>query len=273
METVFREGLFAKKTALITGGGTGIGLRTARELAKLGATVILASRTMDTLEKAAALIEGEGGSAIPVECNVRVEESVKRCVEESLAKAGTIDFLVNNAGGQFPSLAENIRLKGWNAVLELNLTGTFLMCRELFGGVMRESGGAIVNVIANMWNGFPTMSHTGAARAGIDNLTKSLAVEWGRYGVRVNAVAPGMIDSHGLETYEPEFQSFLRGAAKFNQTQRLGTEAEVAAAIVFLLTPSAGFITGETIRVDGGESIYSPWYPPVEHSKIPPFDE
>lgn len=272
METVFREGLFTGKVVLVTGGGTGIGLRTARELARLGATVVLSSRRVEKLTAAAELIEREGGRALAVECNIRQEESVQRCIDTVLAEAGPVDMLINNAGGQFPSPAEDIRLKGWVAVIETNLTGPFLMTREVFNRCFKERGGSMVNVIASMWNGFPTMSHTGAARAGIDNLTKSLATEWGRYGVRVNAVAPGMIDSSGIDTYEPEYQEFLRGAAAFNQTSRLGTEAEVAAAIIFLLTPASSFITGFTMRVDGGESIYSPWYPPVAHGKLPPFD-
>lgn len=272
MDTVFREGIFKGKVAIVTGGGTGIGLRTARELAALGATVVLSSRKVENLKNAVDLIKDEGGRAVAVECNIRKEESVQECIDSVLKREGRIDFLVNNAGGQFPSHAEEIRLKGWIAVIETNLTGPFLMSKEVFNRAFKEKGGAIVNVIASMWNGFPMMSHTGAARAGIDNLTKSLAVEWGRYGVRVNSVAPGMIDSSGLDTYEPEFQKFLRGAAAFNQTYRLGTEAEVAASIIFLLTPAASFISGFTIRVDGGESVYSPWYPPVEHENIPPFD-
>lgn len=273
METVFRDGLFTGKVALITGGGTGIGLRTARELARLGATCALASRKMENLTAATNLIEDEGGKAIAVECNVRSAESIESCVEEVLNRAGRIDFLVNNAGGQFPSRAEEIRLKGWNAVLELNLTGLFLLTKEVFNRWFKEHGGAIVNVISNMWNGSPLMAHSAAARAGVYSLTKSLAVEWSRYGVRINSVAPGMIDSHGLETYEPEFQKYLRSAADFNLLKRLGTEAEVAAAIIFLLTPASSFITGETIRVDGGESIYSPRYPTPEHGRIPPFDK
>lgn len=272
METVFRDGIFEGKTALVTGGGTGIGLRTGRELARLGATVILASRTIERLEKAVAIIEEEGGRAIAVECNVRSEESVMNAVEDAINKAGKIDFLINNAGGQFPSLAENILIKGWNAVMELNLTGNFLISKEVFARCFKENGGAIVSVLSNMWNGTPMMAHSGAARAGIENFTKTIATEWGRYGVRVNAVAPGMIDSSGVDTYEPEFQEFFRSAARFNQTFRLGTEAEVAGAIIFLLSPVASFITGVTIRVDGGESIYSPWHPPVEHDKIPPFE-
>jgi NAD(P)-dependent dehydrogenase (short-subunit alcohol dehydrogenase family) len=272
MKTVFAEELFKDKVAIVTGGGTGIGLRTARELARLGATVILGSRSIEKLEKGKSLIESEGGKAFALECNIREEESVQNFIQQAIERAGTVDYLVNNAGGQFASLAEKITHKGWHAVIELNLTGPFLMSKEVFTRIFKEKGGVIVNVLVNMWNGFPMMSHTGAARSGTKNLTKSLATEWGRFGVRVNSVAPGIIDSAGLKNYPREFESFVRSAAKFNQTYRLGTEAEVAAAILFLLSPGASFITGETIRVDGGESIYSPWYPPVKHNNIPPFD-
>ena len=128
-------------------------------------------------------------------CNIRDEEAVNQCFDSVLKHFGTIDFLVNNAGGQFPSKAEDIRAKGWRAVIDTNLTGTFYMSQAAYLKVMKERGGAIINIIANMWNGFPIMAHTGAARAGVDNLTKSLAVEWGECGVRVNSVAPGTIAS------------------------------------------------------------------------------
>ena len=273
VKTIYKQNLFKDKTALITGGGTGIGLRTSLELSQLGAAVVLASRKKENLENGVKTIEKTGGKAFGIECNIRDEESVENCVAEAIEKAGTIDLLVNNAGGQFPSPAEAISQKGWNAVIETNLTGAFLMSKEVFKKSFRDNGGSIVNVLANMWNGFPMMSHTGAARAGVDNLTKSLAVEWGKYGVRVNSVAPGLIHSSGIDSYADEFKSYIFSAAKNNQANRLGTEEEVAAAILFLLSPAAAYITGETMRVDAGESIYSPLVPPSEHDKIPPFKD
>ena len=273
VKTIYKQNLFKDKTALITGGGTGIGLRTSLELSQLGAVVVLASRKKENLENGVKTVEKAGGKAFGIECNIRDEESVENCVAEAIEKAGTIDLLVNNAGGQFPSPAEAISQKGWNAVIETNLTGAFLMSKEVFKKSFRDNGGSIVNVLANMWNGFPMMSHTGAARAGVDNLTKSLAVEWGKYGVRVNSVAPGLIHSSGIDSYADEFKSYIFSAAKNNQANRLGTEEEVAAAILFLLSPAAAYITGETMRVDAGESIYSPLVPPSEHDKIPPFKD
>jgi len=274
IKSIFKKNLFNEKTALITGGGTGIGLRTARELAMLGATVVLASRKKENLEKAVKEIEDEGGKAYALECNIRDEESIASCVKSSIKEFGKIDLLVNNAGGQFPSPSEFIKPKGWKAVIETNLTGTFFMTQEVFNQSMREHGGAVVNVIANMWNGFPMLAHTGAARAGVDNLTKSLAIEWGRYGLRINSVAPGVIKSSGLDSYAPEFKEFIfTKAAKNNLANRLGTEAEVASAIVYLLSPAASYINGATLRIDAGESLYNPVFPPVEHDKMPPFDD
>jgi NAD(P)-dependent dehydrogenase (short-subunit alcohol dehydrogenase family) len=266
VNTVFKDNLLQDKVAIITGGGTGIGLRTAREMAQLGCTVVLASRKKENLDAAVKQIEAEGGKALAVECNIREEDSIKACISTVLDTYGKVDYLVNNGGGQFPSPAEMISKKGWTAVIETNLTGTFFMSQEVFTKYMEKNGGAIVNVIANMFNGFPMMSHTGAARAGVENITKSLANEWGKYGVRVNAIAPGTIQSSGLDSYDPMYKEFIMGYAKHNQTQRLGTEAEIASAIIFLLSPASAFTTGVTLRVDGGESIYHPVFPPQENS-------
>jgi citronellol/citronellal dehydrogenase len=263
VSTVFRSGLFQDKVALITGGGTGIGLRTAQELAQLGATVVLASRRLEVVEAAADAIAKDGGKAHALQLNIRDAASVTEAVAQTLAKAGSLDFLINNAGGQFLSPAEAISRKGWDAVIETNLTGTFAMAQAVFAQALKQHGGAIVNVIADVRNGFPMMAHTGAARAGVDNLTKTLALEWGRYRVRVNAVAPGVIDSLGLDNYGPEMAKKVRSYGRYNVTGRLGTEAEVANAILFLLTPEAQFLTGVTLPVDGGESIYHPFMSPA----------
>lgn len=272
MQTIFKEGLFEGKVALITGGGTGIGLRIARELAVLGATVIIASRKMENLEKGVEIIEKDGGKVIPIQCNIRDEESIKNCIAQTIEKAGKIDILVNNGGGQFPSPAEFINKKGWHAVIETNLTGTFFMCQEVFNQQFSKHGGLIVNIIANMQRGFPMLAHTGAARAGVDNITKSLAAEWGKYGVRINSVAPGTIMSSGLDTYDPAYREFIMTFAENNQTTRLGTSAEVASAVVYLLSPAASFITGQTLYVDGGETVFNPVMPPSKNDKHPPFD-
>ena len=274
INTIYKNNLFSNKTALVTGGGTGIGLRIARELAQLGATVILASRNKDNLNKAVEQITNENGKAFSVECNIREEESTKTAVKTALSFTGTIDYLVNNAGGQFPAPAEMITRKGWQAVIDLNLSGTFFITQEIFNACMEQKGGAIVNITANFWNGFPMMAHTGAARAAVENLTKTLALEWGKYGVRINGVAPGTVHTSGLYSYAPQFQEHIFTIrTKNNVSFRLATEAEIASTVMFLLSPAAAYITGETIKVDAGESIYSPIAPPSEPSNFPIFDD
>jgi citronellol/citronellal dehydrogenase len=159
---------------------------------------------------------------------------------------------VNNAGGQYPQLARDITLKGWEAVVRNNLTGGFLVSREVYTQWMEAHGGAIVNMIADMWMGMPTMAHSGAARAGMLSFTESAACEWGTSGVRVNAVAPGFIASSGFDTYGPEMALKFRSLMKSAPLQRYGTEAEVSSAIVYLLSEAAAYITGSYIRIDGG---------------------
>jgi citronellol/citronellal dehydrogenase len=265
VNSIYRPDLFNGKTALITGGGTGIGLRTARELAALGCEVILASRRLEVVEESARRIRSEGGRALGVTCNIREPESVESCVSRCITECGKIDLLVNNGGGQFPQPAESISQKGWKAVVETNLNGTFAMTQAVFNHSMKARGGAIVNVLLNNRNGFPLLSHSAAARAAVENLTKTLAVEWGKYAVRINSVSPGIIASSGLDTYAPEFQEFVRAAKKNNLAYRLGTEGEVASAILYLLSPGAAYITGTNLRVDAGEALYSPLLPPSEN--------
>lgn len=273
INTVFKDGLFQNQVALITGGGTGIGLRIARELGKLGALVIIASRKMEKLNAGLEILKADGIEATALECNIRDEESVKDCVSEIVKQFGKIDILINNGGGQFPSPAEFINRKGWHAVIETNLTGTFFLTQEVFNQSMRNNGGAVVNITMDNRQGFPMLAHSAAARAGVQNLTLSLANEWGKYGVRINSIAPGTIDSSGLDNYAPQFQEYVRGYGKNNQTYRLGTEAEIASAVVFLASPGASFITGVNLSVDGGESIYTPLMPPIDNDKNDKFDD
>jgi len=273
VNTVFRPGIFEGKVALITGGGTGIGLRTARELGILGCKVIIASRKMEKLTEGLSVLHADGIEAIATVCNIREEDSIRQCVDEAIKHFGGIDILVNNGGGQFPSPAEVITRKGFKAVVETNLEGTFFLTQEVFNRCMRTRGGSVINVVMNNRNGFPMMAHSAAARAGVENMTITLANEWGRYGVRINSIAPGTINSSGLKSYAPEFQSFVMSYGKHNQTYRLGTEAEIASSIVFLASTAASFITGVTLAVDGGESIYNPLFMPVDNAANPAFDD
>lgn len=249
--SVFAKGLFAGKVMVVTGGGSGIGRCVAHELSALGAHVVLIGRKLEKLQTVQQEITDDGGSVSHYVCDIRQEEAVKATVASIVAAQGRIDGLVNNAGGQYITPLEAITVKGWEAVVNTNLTGGFLMARECFVQSMKENGGAIVNIVADIWGSMPGMAHSGAARAGMVSLTETSAVEWAHRGVRVNAVAPGYIASSGMDHYPPEVGAMLREKRKLVPLGRFGTEAETAAGIVFLLSPGASFISGTTLRIDG----------------------
>ncbi len=256
--TIFAPDLLAGQVAFVTGGGTGIGLAIARELAQLGARVVIASRKLDVVKTAAAELADEGLACDAMALDIRTPERVAEVVSTILAQHGRIDVLVNNAGGQFPSPAAAISTNGWNAVISTNLNGTWYVTQEVARQWMLAHGGKIVSIVADMWRGFPGMVHTGAARAGVVNLTKTLAVEWAPFGVRINAVAPGIIASSGLTRYPPEVAA---NAWKSIPMKRLGTVDEIAWAVAFLVSPAGGFITGETLKIDGGGSLWGDRWP------------
>ncbi len=270
--SVFRPDLFAGRTVIVTGGGSGIGRCTAHELAALGAHVALVGRTEAKLANVQAEIEEDGGRASVHPQDIRDEDGVTATVAAILKATGRIDALVNNAGGQYPAPAEAITRKGFEAVVRTNLTGGFLMARAVYTQWMRDHGGAIVNLIADMRNGMPMMAHSGAARAGMENLTMTLAVEWARSGVRVNAVAPGWIASSGLDHYDGPTRALIPQLARAVPLQRLGTESEVSAAICFLLSDAAAFISGATLRVDGAAPLGARIWPLAPHDRSRPFE-
>lgn len=250
--SVFAPGLFKGQTVVVTGGGSGIGRCTAHELASLGAHVVVTGRKIDKLEKVKAEIEASGGSCTIHAFDIREESQVKDAVAKIVAGNGRIDGLFNNAGGQFPAPAAELSAKGFDVVVRNNLTGGFLVSREVYTQSMRRHGGSIVNMTADYRNGFPNMVHTGAARAGMANLTMTLAYEWAVSGVRVNSVAPGWIASSGMDTYTGEFKEQIPKLKGHCPLGRLGTESEVSAAVCFLLSKAAAYITGTEIRIDGG---------------------
>jgi citronellol/citronellal dehydrogenase len=268
--SVFRDGLFAGQAGIVTGAGSGIGRCTAHELAALGAKVALIGRKPEKLESVAREIADAGGTARCYTADIREEERVAEAVRAVCADFGRIDFLVNNAGGQFSSPLDKISAKGWDAVVRTNLTGGFLMARETYTQWMKANGGAIVNMIADMWNGMPNMGHSGAARAGMLNFTETAALEWAP--VRVNAVAPGWIASSGLDHYPPPMREHIRALPGKVPLNRLGTESEISAAIVYLLSPAAAFITGSCIRIDGGVPNVKPNYTLPPRGTTAPFD-
>jgi citronellol/citronellal dehydrogenase len=270
--SVFRPGLFAGQTVWVTGGGSGIGRCVSHELASLGARVVISGRSADKLASVAAEIAEDGGTCHTTAFDIRDEDAVKAGVAAVVAEHGPVHGLVNNAGGQYPAPLMMIGKKGFDAVVANNLTGGFLMMREVFVQSMQQHGGAIVNMTADFRNGMPGMGHSGAARAGMSNLTATAAFEWAFAGVRVNAVAPGWIASSGMDTYGGAMKAFIPKLKNHVPLRRMGEEAEVSGAIVFLLSPAAAFITGVTLQIDGAASLGSEIFPLGSTSASKPFD-
>jgi len=272
-QSIFRADAFADKVIIVTGGGSGIGRCTAHELASLGAQVVITGRKIEKLEKIAAEISEDGGKVHFIVCDNRDEEQVKSMIAEVIEKFGKLDGLVNNAGGQFPSTLESISANGFDAVVRNNLHSTFYLMREAYNQWMAKHGGSIVNMAADMWGGMPGMGHSGAARSGVDNLTKTASVEWGRSGVRVNCVAPGWIISSGMDNYSGDFAKFIIPSLAGNvPLKRMGTESEISSAICYLLSDAAAFVSGVTLRVDGAASQGTRMYPLADASNSHSFN-
>jgi len=252
--SIYAAGLFEGDVAIVTGGGTGIGFAVARELGALGAKIAICGRREDKVASAADLLRTEGIEVHHGVCDIRQPESVGAFVDGVLERFSAVSVLVNNAGGQFPTAAEHLSPKGFEAVVRNNLLGTWNMTHAVATRAMiPKRRGRIVNVIAQISRGFPGMVHTGAARAGVDNVTKTLAVEWATHGIRVNAVAPGVIKTSGTDQYPPEL---LMGYQRVTPLKRLGTSEEVSTMVTYLASRAADFVTGQTFYIDGGQSLW-----------------
>jgi len=270
--SIFKPTTFQNKTIIITGGGSGIGRCIAHELASLGAQVLLVGRKEDKLIGVSDEIRSRNGTSAYGVCDIRDEDNVNALVKQFITDYGPIHGLVNNAGGQYAAPLAMIQKKGFEAVVQTNLIGGFIISKAVFTQSMHKHGGAIVNILADMWGGMPGMGHSGAARSGMDNLTKTAAVEWACCGVRVNAVAPGWIASSGMSSYKGPVTAFIPKLKAAVPLKRLGNEAEVSAAVCFLLSPAASFITGATLRVDGAASLGNSIFPLAEHNNSQAYE-
>jgi citronellol/citronellal dehydrogenase len=268
MASIFKPGLFDGHVALITGGGSGIGLATAHTLGELGAKVAICGRKQERLDGAVKELAARNIVALGKTCDIREPEQVAALVEAVAGELGPISVLVNNAGGQFPTTAEQVTTRGWEAVIRNNLNGTFFVTQAVATRCMiPQKKGRIVNIIANIARGFPGMVHTGAARAGVENMTKTLAVEWAQFNLQVNAVAPGIIKSSGTEQYPPHFVEMGRLRTPM---KRLGTPEECAELIAYLASDAAYFVTGETWYIDGGAHLWGDtWVMPDDAHPVP----
>ena len=255
MSQYYQKELFKNKIVLVTGGRSGIGYAIAEQMLHLGASVIICSRKEGPLQEAAAKLS-ELGPCLGVPCDIRKVAEIEKVASAIHEKYGQLDILINNAGGQFPAPAELISENGWAAVINNNLNGTFymsqVMAKQFF---IPQQSGNIVNIIANMHRGFPGMAHTGAARAGVENLTKTLAQEWSIYNVRVNSVAPGTIESSGLDQYPKEIQDRFEEGKRENLMGRFGTPEDIANAVSFFASPLSSYVSGTTLYVDGCEHL------------------
>jgi peroxisomal trans-2-enoyl-CoA reductase len=264
----FAPGLFAGKTALITGGGRGIGQSIAEAFARLGANVVIASRREANLLPAAANIRALGASCLAVPMNIRNTSEVEDLVTRSCETFGQIDFLINNAGGQFPARPSQISDNGWRAVVDLNLNGTWNMCSRVSPLMVRQGSGAIVNIVHvySFNRGAPPFVHSGAARAGVVSMKQSMSYYLARHGVTINALAPGTIDTRGV--HEEEFASAEYGdladsTLRDVPAHRMGTAEEMAAVALFLCSPAARYINGASIVADGAQFMGN-WAPMVD---------
>ena len=258
--TVYRDGLLDGKVVLVSGGGTGIGKAIAFLVARLGADVVICGRTESKLEEARdAIADATGREPLVAPMSIREPEAVENLLDTVHERFGRLDTLVNNAGGQFPQDAIDFSRKGWSAVIDLNLNGTWWMMQEAARRWRDKGvGGNIVNIVAHVERGMPQAAHSCAARAGVIYLSKTIATEWAPLNIRVNCVAPGTIETDGFAVYPPHALARFHEA---NPMKRLGSAWDVAEASVYLASDAANFVTGEVLTVDGGMAQWGVVWP------------
>ena len=258
LDSVYKDGLFAGKTVIVSGAGSGLGKAIATLFAKLGANLIICGRNPEKLEIARIYFESLGGRVSAHAMSIRDPDAVDAFMNDAWAAFGGVDVLVNNAGGQFPQAAIDFKPKGWQAVIDTNLNGTWYMTQAAARRwIDQGTPGNVINIVADIWRGLPGIAHTAAARAGVIYLSKSIAVEWAPHDIRVNCVAPGCCETSAFALYPPE------GAASYQEANpmlRAGDAWDIAEACGYLAAPSGKFITGEVITVDGGQQMWGdPW--------------
>ena len=257
---IFQPGLLDGQVAIVSGGGSGLGRATALELAALGARVVVCGRRPEPLEETAAA--AEGGRVEPQPCDIREEDQVEALVDGVLERHGQIDLLVNNAGGQYLTPAEDITPKGFRTVIRLNVEGTWLMSHTVATRAMMPDsrGGKIVNVTLSPHHGLPGMAHSSAARAAVENLTRVLSIEWARFGIRLTAVAPGPMATETMMTKYPK--AVVDSVASTVPLQRMGTEEEFAWLVAYIASPGGDYLSGTVLTLDGARDNWFGAWPP-----------
>jgi citronellol/citronellal dehydrogenase len=257
---IFQPGLLDGQVAVVSGGGSGLGRATALELAALGARVVVCGRREEPLEETAAA--ADGGRVEARVCDIREEDQVESFVDGVVERHGRIDVLVNNAGGQYMTPAEDITPKGFRTVIRLNVEGTWLMTHAVATRAMipEARGGKIVNVTLSPHHGLPGMAHSSAARAAVENLTRVLSIEWARFGIRMTALAAGHFATETLRTKYPK--QVVEGVAGTVPLQRLGTEEEFAWLVAFVASPGGDYLSGAVLTIDGARDNWFGAWPP-----------
>ena len=259
LPTAFRDGLFAGQVVLVSGAGSGLGKAIAVLFARLGARLVICGRTLAKLEASAELLRGLGAEVLVHPMTIRDPDAVAALMDHAFDHYGRLDVLVNNAGGQFPAAAIDFSPRGWQAVIDTNLNGSWYMMQAAAKRwVAQAAPGRIVNIVATVWRGRPTVAHTCAARAGVIYLSKTLAVEWAPHRIQVNCVAPGVIETTAFSLYPPEGRATYQDQA--NPMKHPGDVQDIAEGCVYLSASTAKFITGEVITIDGGQQLWGdPW--------------